>query len=280
MKLLLVDSDKDMVEMLTGLLKTYGYEVHRAYTSEHAKSEWLKHEPDLVILDSELQGVDTLAMCRDMQRKHDALVMITAEKADAHVEARFLDSGADDFLRKPFFPGQFLAHIRAVSRRVRSTVKARPFSSLTVGPVQVDSQRNIASVGGKTVRLTPTETKLLHFLAINANDVCSAEQIVSHVWGYGEAGDSGLIKAHIRHLREKLEPNPSKPRYIQTVSGVGYSLVRYAVEDEPAVQMQTQAQAQAQTTMVLPVYRPDPPRGLPALPDMSSPGLATEISPA
>ena len=87
------------------------------------------------------------------------------------------------------------------------------------------------SVNGKTARLTPTESKLLHLLAVNANNVCTANQIVSHIWGFGNEGDSGLIKAHIRHLRQKIEPDPGKPCYILTVPGVGYTLIRQTSEE-------------------------------------------------
>ena len=134
-------------------------------------------------------------------------------------------------LHKPFFPTQLLAHIHAVSRRGRSTLAQRPFSIVTVGPICVDSLHNEVTVNGKTVRLTPTESKLLHLLAINANNVCTANQIVTYVWGFGNEGDSSLIKAHIRHLRQKIEPAPNKPAYILTVPGVGYSLVHHAVEE-------------------------------------------------
>jgi DNA-binding response OmpR family regulator len=236
MKLLVVDSDRDLVEMLTSLLKTYGHEVSRAYTGEHARSQWLKHEPDLVLLDGAMRDVDSLALCQEMQRVHDALVIILAEEGDVHAEVRYLRSGADDFLRKPFGPSQLLAHIHAMSRRIRTTLQARPLSIVGAGSVRIDTQRNTATVHGKTVRLTPTEAKLLHLLAINAGQVCAADDIVTHVWGYGDEGDTGLIKAHIRHLREKLEPDPSKPRYIQTVSGVGYTLVRHIEESEPALE--------------------------------------------
>ena len=234
MKLLVVDSDRDLVEMLTSLLKTYGHEVNRAYSGEHARAQWSQHEPDLVLLDSVLQDVDALALCQEMQRVHDALVIILAEELDVRAEVRYLRSGADDVLRKPFAPSQLLARIHAMSRRIRTTLQVRPLSIVGVGPIHIDTQRNTATIGAKTVRLTPTEAKLLHLLAVNAGQVCAADDIVSHVWGYGDEGDTSLIKAHIRHLREKLEPNPSRPRYIQTVSGVGYSLVRHPEDPEPA----------------------------------------------
>lgn len=224
MKLLIIDSDRDMVEMLTSLLKTYGYEVHRAYDGERARAEWLKHEPDLVIMDSTLSDADPAAICRDMQARHDALVLVLAERADAQTQVRYLDAGADAFLPKPFLPSHLLAYIRAIMRRVRNTLKTRPLSLVEVGPICVDSQRNQATVNGKLVHLTPIETKLLHLLAINAGDVCTAAQIVEHVWGYDEYGEAELIKAHIRHLRQKIEPDPGTPRYILNVTGVGYTL--------------------------------------------------------
>ena len=91
---------------------------------------------------------------------------------------------------------------------------------------------NAVTVDGKEARLTPTESKMLHLLAVNANDVCTAGQIVTHVWGYEGDGDSGLIKAHIRHLRQKIEPNPGNPYYILTIPGVGYTLIRRSNNDE------------------------------------------------
>jgi DNA-binding response OmpR family regulator len=226
MKLLIVDSDRDSVEMLTGWLKTLGHEVRRAYTGEQARIEWEEQKPDLVILDTALKDTDTLAMCRDMRLKHDALIFIVTDGKSVQDEIRCLESGADDYLCKPFFPKQLLARIRAISRRARSTLAQQPSSIITVGPIRVDSLHSQVRIFGRTARLTPTECKLLHLLAVNANNVCTASQIVSHLWGLGNDGDSSLIKAHIRHLRQKIELDPSNPHYILTVPGVGYTLVR------------------------------------------------------
>ncbi len=186
MKLLIVDPDRDLVEMLTSWLKTLGYEVYRAYTGDRAKIEWEEQEPDLVLLDTAIKDVDALEMC------------------------------------------QMLRHM---SRRGRSSLSQRPSSIITVGPLRVDSLHNEVTINGKMARLTPTESKLLHLLAINANNVCTANQIVSHIWGFGNDGDTSLIKAHIRHLRQKIEPDPSKPTYILTVPGVGYTLIRHSSEE-------------------------------------------------
>jgi len=221
--------------MLTGWLKTLGYEVHRAYTGKQAMCKWREHHPDLIILDTSLKDVDALAMCREMRSVHDALVIVVTVGKDVHHEVRCLESGADDYLCKPFFPAQLLARIRAVSRRGRSTLTQRPSSLITIGPLTVDSLRNEVTVSGKTVRLTSKESKMLHLLAVNANAICTSEQIVSHVWGFNNDGESSLIKAHIRHLRQKVEPDPGKPRFLLTVPGVGYTL-EYRQEDRRASQ--------------------------------------------
>jgi len=234
MKLLIVDNDRDLVEMLNSWLKTLGYEVYRAYSGERAKVEWEEQKPDLVILDTVLKDADALDMCREMRHIHDALVLVVTDGKDVQDEVRCLESGADDYLRKPFFPSQLLARIRAVSRRGRSTLTQRPSSIIKVGPLCVDSLHNEVRINGKTARLTPTESKLLHLLAVNANNVCTADQIVSHIWGFGNDGDSCLIKAHIRHLRQKVEPDPSKPCYILTVPGVGYTLIRSLLGERDA----------------------------------------------
>ncbi|HYT46218.1 MAG TPA: response regulator transcription factor [Methylomirabilota bacterium] len=232
MKLLIVDPDRDLVEMLMSWLKTLGYEVYRAYTGDRAKIEWEEQEPDLVLLDTAIKDVDALEMCLDLRHKHDALVLVMTDGKDVQDEVRCLESGADDYLRKPFFPSQLIARIHALSRRGRSTLTQRPSSIITVGPICVDSLHNEVIIDGKIARMTPTESKLLHLLAINANNVCTANQIVSHIWGFGNDGDTSLIKAHIRHLRQKIEPDPGKPTYILTVPGVGYTLIRHSSEDE------------------------------------------------
>src|SRR5712691_1492757 len=172
MKLLIVDNDRDLVEMLTGWLKTLGYEVYRAYTDVNASRVWEEQQPDLIILDTRLKDMDGLTMCREMRSKHDALVLVVTDGKDVQDEVRCLESGADDYLRKPFFPLQLLARIRAVSRRARSTLDQRPSAIITVGPIRVDALHNEVTVHEKTSRLTLTEGKLLHFLATNANDVC------------------------------------------------------------------------------------------------------------
>lgn len=230
MKLLVVDNDRDMVEMVVGWLRTRGYEVHHAFTNERARQVWLEKRPDVVIIDPERKGDDSLAMCREMRDAHDALVLVLSKTYGEDAESAFLENGADSFLAKPFLPRQLLAHLRALSRRVRSTLMRNPSTIIEVGPLRVDTVRHEVIRSGTTIRLTPTESRLLHLLAANANDICTLDQILTHVWGFGEAGDNYLVKAHIRHLREKIEPVPGKPQFIMTSPGVGYMLKRHVVE--------------------------------------------------
>src|SRR5438067_12448309 len=172
MKLLIVDHDRYLVEMLTSWLKTLGFDVSRAYTGERARSEWEEGHPDMVILDTQLKDVDALAMCRQMQQQHDALVLVMTDGKEVQHEIECLEAGADDYLRKPFFPSKLLARIRALSRRGRSTLQQRPFSIITGGPICLDPLHNEVTDIVKSSRLAPSELKLLHLLTSSSSHDC------------------------------------------------------------------------------------------------------------
>jgi DNA-binding response OmpR family regulator len=254
MKLLVVDSDRDMVEMVTGWLRSRGYEVHYAFTNQRARQVWLEKQPDVVIIDPESSDNDPLAMCRELRDAHDALVLVVTRTRGEDAESAYLENGADSFLAKPFLPRQMLAHLRALSRRVRSTLVRNPSTIISVGPLRVDTVRHEVTVNNKNVRLTPTESRLLHLLAANANDICTLDQIVTHVWGFGESGDTYLVKAHIRHLREKIEAVPGKPKFIVTTPGVGYMLKRPLSETGLVVEGEYQRDESAVSIMALPAF--------------------------
>jgi DNA-binding response OmpR family regulator len=218
--------------MLTSWLKMLCYQVERAYTAEQARIKWREQRPDLVIFDSALPGGDILKMCKELQCEHDALLLVLTEDKGYANEVRCLEAGADDYLHKPFFPDQLLAHMHALTRRVRTSIKVTPTSRIKVGSLSVDPLHNTVSVQGKAVRLTPLEGKMMRLLAANADTVCTTDQIVSHVWGF-DGGDSTLIKTHIYHLRRKIERDPDHPHCIHTVPGVGYVLKRQFDEEPP-----------------------------------------------
>jgi len=222
-KIMVADDDRDMVDMLSYWLKGHGYDVVRAFDGEQAIKRWRETLPDLVILDVQMPKLDGFEVCRQMRVETNSMVLILSALDREDDEVRGLELGADDYLRKPFSPRQLLARIKALMRRSSSTRGNGTSSSITVGPVTLDAMRHEVTRDGIKVRLTPTESRLLHLLISHTGQVLTTDMIIERVWGYDEVGDSGLVKTHIRHLRQKVEPDPNSPQYIMTVPGVGYT---------------------------------------------------------
>jgi DNA-binding response OmpR family regulator len=222
-KILVADDDRDMVDILSYWLKGHGYEVVRAFDGEQAIKRWRETLPDLVILDVEMPKIDGFEVCRQMRNETNSMVLILTAHDQEEDEIRGLELGADDYLRKPFSPRQLLARIKAILRRASNVRGSASSSTITVGPFSLDAMRHEVVRDGVKIRLTPTESRLLHLLMTHTGQVLTTDMIIERVWGYDEAGDSGLVKTHIRHLRQKIEPNANQPRYITTVPGVGYT---------------------------------------------------------
>ncbi|HEX9068500.1 MAG TPA: response regulator transcription factor, partial [Ktedonobacterales bacterium] len=233
-RVLLIHHDRDLVEMTKHLLQTYSYDVRRAYTGAQAREEWTTSQPDIVLLDLTLPEGNALALGKQLQAQHDALILALVPPHDLATQVRGLEELADAVLPTPFLPAQLMAQLHALTRRTRASVKTRPAAVVSVDALTVDAMRNVATVGSKAVKLTPIESKLLHLLAANVETVCTSEVIVSHIWGYEDEGAACLIKSHVRRLREKIEPDPSAPRYVVTIAGVGYMLARQTPEVIPA----------------------------------------------
>ncbi|RAQ96273.1 hypothetical protein A4R35_12075 [Thermogemmatispora tikiterensis] len=212
-----------MVDILSYWLKGHGYEVVRAFDGEQAIKRWRETLPDLVILDVEMPKIDGFEVCRQMRNETNSMVLILTAHDQEEDEIRGLELGADDYLRKPFSPRQLLARIKAILRRASNVRGSASSSTITVGPFSLDAMRHEVVRDGVKIRLTPTESRLLHLLMTHTGQVLTTDMIIERVWGYDEAGDSGLVKTHIRHLRQKIEPNANQPRYITTVPGVGYT---------------------------------------------------------
>ncbi len=223
MKIMVADDDRDMVDILSYWLKGHGYEVVRAFDGEQAIKRWRETLPDLVILDVEMPKIDGFEVCRQMRSETNSMVLILTAHDQEEDEIRGLELGADDYLRKPFSPRQLLARIKAILRRSSSVRGSANASTISVGPFSLDAMRHEVVRDGVKVRLTPTESRLLHLLMTHAGQVLTIDMIIERVWGYDEPGDSGLVKTHIRHLRQKIEPDSNNPRYITTVPGVGYT---------------------------------------------------------
>jgi DNA-binding response OmpR family regulator len=221
--ILVVDDEPIVREIAVRYLERAGYTTREAADGPAARRVLEQEPPDLVVLDVMLPGVDGLELCRWIRARSELpVIMLTArgEEADRIVG---LELGADDYITKPFSPRELAARVRTVLRRSKPT--DRTVDLLTFGDVELDSGTRDVRKGGEEVRLTAKEFDLLWFLASHPRRVFGRDQLMSRVWGYAAALDTGTITVHVRRLREKIEDDPSRPRHLQTVWGVGYRLL-------------------------------------------------------
>jgi DNA-binding response OmpR family regulator len=220
---LVVDDEPIVREVVVRYLEREGYATLEAAHGDRARELVEAHRPDLVVLDVMLPGTDGLELCRWIRSQSDLpVIMLTArgEEADRIVG---LELGADDYVTKPFSPRELAARVRSVLRRSAPAEDAR--ERLAFGEIELDAGAREARKAGVELRLTAKEFDLLWFLASHPRRVFSRDQLMSRVWGYAAALDTGTVTVHVRRLREKLEDDPSQPRYLQTVWGIGYRLV-------------------------------------------------------
>jgi DNA-binding response OmpR family regulator len=220
---LVVDDEPIVREVVVRYLEREGYATLEADDGERAREHLERSAPDLVVLDVMLPGTDGLELCRWIRSRSELpVIMLTArgEEADRIVG---LELGADDYVTKPFSPRELAARVRTVLRRAR----AGSFSSerLVLGDLELDAETRDVRKGGTEVKLTAKEFDLLWFLASHPRRVFGRDQLMSRVWGYEAALDTGTVTVHVRRLREKIEDDPSHPRHLQTVWGVGYRVV-------------------------------------------------------
>lgn len=221
MKALIVDDDRVLADLVAFTLQREGFEVIKAYDGEMALRHWRADQPELVVLDVNLPDTDGFALCRQMRQEADTpIIMLTVRGEDEDV-VRGLELGADDYIHKPFSPRQLVARIQAVLRRAgKTTVPA----VRRVGDLTLDVSRREVQIGpDKIVPLTSLETKLLDYLMLNVGHVLTGDSIIDHVWG-AEGADRDMLRQLVYRLRHKIEPDPTNPRYIETVSGLGYGL--------------------------------------------------------
>ena len=220
---LVVDDEPIVREVVVRYLEREGYATLEADDGADARRLVERESPDLVVLDVMLPGTDGLELCRWIRSRSELpVIMLTArgEEADRIVG---LELGADDYVTKPFSPRELAARVRTVLRRARS---GGPTSErLAFGDIELDAQTRDVRRAGVEVRLTAKEFDLLWFLASHPRRVFGRDQLMSRVWGYEAALDTGTVTVHVRRLREKIEGDPSQPRHLQTVWGVGYRIV-------------------------------------------------------
>ncbi len=217
-KLLLVEDDQTLLDTLAYNLTREGYEVLRAADGITALNVAREEQPDLILLDIMLPGLDGLTVCRTLRRETRApIVLLTARSGEVD-RIVGLDSGADDYIVKPFSLGELYARLRAVLRRGRQ----EPETKLQSGDLTLDLVSHRAFRGAETLDLTPKEFDLLAELMRHKDAVLTRDLLLQRVWSFDFAGDSRTVDVHIRWLREKVEDDPANPQRIETVRGIGY----------------------------------------------------------
>ena len=223
-KILVVEDEPRVTLLVREVLQVFGYHVVAAANGETAIEMVALEQPDLVLLDILLpHGPDGYEVCQRIREfSNVAVIMLTAKARESEILHGF-EVGADDYLVKPFNAKELVARVKAVLRRT-SDPHRNTSSCLVCGSLEIDFARRVVRVEGETVHLTRTEYALLRELAQNANKVMSHSELLAAVWGTEYRDDVDYLRAYIRFLRRKLEPDPGNPRYILTSQGVGYML--------------------------------------------------------
>jgi DNA-binding response OmpR family regulator len=221
-KILVVEDDLSLSDIIGFALRRAGFEVKTAFDGEDALVAWADEAPALVLLDLNLPKLDGLTVCRRIRTESKTPIIILSVRGGDEAVVQGLELGADDYIVKPFSPSQLVARIRAVLRRVETT----PLPGLLmVGELVLDRNRNEVQRNGQPpIRLTPLETRLLESLMLNVGQVMPAELLINAVWGI-DGGDRAMLKQLVYRLRSKLEADPAQPRLLETVPGIGYALI-------------------------------------------------------
>jgi DNA-binding response OmpR family regulator len=221
---LVVDDEPIVRDVIVRYLRRDGFETLETGDGDEARRLLERNNPSLVVLDVMLPGTDGLELCRWIRTRSDLPVIMLTARGDEADRIVGLELGADDYVTKPFSPRELVARVRAVLRRADATSDGAR-GSIAFGDVVVDASTREVTKAGRPLVLTAKEFDLLHFLASHPRRVFSRDQLMTSVWGYTRAIDTGTVTVHIRRLRQKLERDPSSPRHLQTVWGVGYRLV-------------------------------------------------------
>lgn len=221
-RLLVVEDDWEMRSVIALALRAYGYDVSPVSNGADALVEVRTRTPDAVILDIGLPDIDGFVVTAAIRREYELPIIVLSARGEEQHQVRALDSGANDYVVKPFREGELMARVRAALRRPIPLVERR---NLTIGDLRLESMQRQVYLRGVEVRLTKTEYALLHVLASNADRVVTHGQLLLAVWGPERVSEVQYLRVFIRALRDKLEENPNQPRRITTVLGVGYRLV-------------------------------------------------------
>jgi two-component system response regulator RegX3 len=221
-RVLVVEDEESFSEALSYMLRKEGFEVAVAPTGTHALTEFDRNGADIVLLDLMLPEMSGTEVCRQLRQKSAVpIIMVTARDSEID-KVVGLEIGADDYITKPYSPRELVARVRAVLRRNAAEIQEASTHTLAAGPVRMDVERHVVTVSGGSVALPLKEFELLELLLRNAGRVLTRGQLIDRVWGADYVGDTKTLDVHVKRLRSKIEPEPSNPRFIVTVRGLGY----------------------------------------------------------
>ncbi|EHO7442523.1 response regulator transcription factor [Listeria monocytogenes] len=227
-KILVVDDEKPIADIVKFNLNKEGFDVYCAYDGDEALELVEEVQPDLILLDIMLPGRDGIEVCREVRKKYDMpIIMVTAK--DSEIDKVIgLELGADDYVTKPFSNRELIARVKANLRRhsqvSSNAAEEEENSELEIGSLIIHPDAYVASKRGETIELTHREFELLHYLVKHMGQVMTREHLLQTVWGYDYFGDVRTVDVTVRRLREKIEDNPSHPAWLVTRRGVGYYL--------------------------------------------------------
>lgn len=224
-RILICDDQKDIVNALKIYLTPEGYDLYEAYNGQEAVELCRKTPMDLILLDVMMPVMDGVTATAKIREFSNAPIILLTAKSETEDKVLGLNVGADDYITKPFVPVEVLARIRSQLRRYsRMDSRTEYKETLTIGGISLDDRTKSVTVEGEPVSLTPTEYSILHLLMSNPGKVYSTKALYEAVWQEAALGSEGSVAVHIRHLREKIEINPSEPRYLKVMWGQGYKL--------------------------------------------------------
>jgi two-component system KDP operon response regulator KdpE len=229
-RVLVVDDEPQLLRALRTTLEGSGYTVDTAENGEAALAAVSIRAPDVILLDLVLPDMRGTDVCREVRLWSAVPIVLVSAVDDEAEKIAALDAGADDYVTKPFAIGELLARLRAVLRR--TVTDGEPV--IEVGALRIDLEKHLVTVDGRSVHLTPHEFDVLALLARNKGKLLTQRVILTEVWGTAYQQESSYLHVYVSQLRRKLEPDPARPRYLLTETGVGYRLVEPDAESAPA----------------------------------------------
>ena len=224
LRALVVDDERPLVGILSTYLEREGFEVLAAYDGKQAVELARNEQPDVIVLDLMLPVLDGVEACRQIRRFSDAYIVMLTAKAEEADKIVGLSTGADDYLTKPFSPGELVARVRAMLRRPRRSQTPTDDAVRRFGELEIDPRAREVRLDDQAIELTRLEFDLLNALSAEPRVAFSRAQLLEHVWGPSWFGDNHVVDVHIANLRRKLDDDPNASRYLRTVRGVGYRM--------------------------------------------------------